>query len=399
MRTDSIAVTPISKPIPAVGSFRDEVFNTEIVRLSDALKTADDASGDGRKLEWINNEYSTQHIFSRSGKYFILQHGSYFALYDGVTNKFLKNLPFSISASTEPRWYNETLLFLSGNALMQYDVSTTSISEFAKFAEYAIIRGRGESDTCFDGNHMIFVGDDRFIFTFTLNTRTKNAVLDATGKSFDSLYLACPSGGFIVFWNQRGTARFNGLELFDLNGNFVRQLTTVGGHMDIAYEKGESVLIWTNSNELAPICPNGIVKVTMSGVQTCLFSLDWSLAVHIAGTKDYAIVTTYSPVSSAWPVYRDEILRIRLSGGLVERLVHHRSKPFNTYNWQPKACVSFDGTKIVFASNFGTALPTNYVDSYLINLSTTTPAPIVLSIEQRVAKLEKTLEAVKKALL
>jgi hypothetical protein len=75
-----------------------------------------------------------------------------------------------------------------------------------------------------------------------------------------------------------------------------------------------------------------------------------------------------------WTTYTDEILMVRLDGGEVRRLAHHRSRPYNTYNYTPRASVSHDGSMVVFASNYGLPVDgyTSYVDAYLIAINSGT---------------------------
>jgi len=72
-----------------------------------------------------------------------------------------------------------------------------------------------------------------------------------------------------------------------------------------------------------------------------------------------------------WPRYTNELLMVRLDGGEIRRLAHHRSRPLNTYNYQPRASVSRDGSLLAFASNFGLPVDayTNYVDTYMMDVS------------------------------
>jgi hypothetical protein len=152
--------------------------------------------------------------------------------------------------------------------------------------------------------------------------------------------------------------------------------------MDVTLDGVDEVMIWTNSNDAQPIpaCNNGIVKVRLrDGAQTCLAQLDWSLAVHISAPdgNGYVYVDTEAPVNpqpgtSGWVPYTNEILQVRLDGSGVIRWAHHRSRPFDSYNWQPKLSISRDGTKLLYSSNYnlqaieGTTHPTLYTDAYLI---------------------------------
>src|SRR5262245_36050534 len=147
------------------GSYTDPVFGTPVKRISDARNTPDDAGGSGT-LTFVTDEYSTMTPFNSDSTRLVLQHESYFGLHDGEGN-FIKNLPFEINASAEPRWSRRepTLLYyLAGNQLKQHDVSTEVTTVVHTFSEYSRIRGNGESDICFDGDHFVLAGDGREVF-------------------------------------------------------------------------------------------------------------------------------------------------------------------------------------------------------------------------------------------
>src|SRR6185369_1821694 len=200
---------------------------------------------------------------------------------------YIRALPLEINSSSEPRWSRTdttTLYYLRGNQLKSYNISTGSINVVHTFSEYSAISSHGESDICFDGNHFVLAGDNRYVFVYQINTNTKFPAFDTGGRGFDSLYIT-PNDNVTISWLSAGTARYNGIELYDINMNFQRQLAHAGGHMDVTRDtNGAEVLVWTNSNDAQPIaCNNGIVKIRLAdGVQSCLLQLDWSLAVHVS---------------------------------------------------------------------------------------------------------------------
>jgi hypothetical protein len=139
-----------------------------------------------------------------------------------------------------------------------------------------------------------------------------------------------------------------------------------------------------NAGDHQPICNNGVVKIRLVDArQTCLMTLDWSLVAHISATDSsgWVFLGTYAPRDpippSGWFVYTDEILQLKLDGSEIRRLIHHRSRPFNSYVYQPKPSVSRDGAKLAYASNFGMqqllGYPTQYSDAYLVDLSSSSP--------------------------
>jgi hypothetical protein len=366
------------QPPSAGGRYADPIFGTSIQRVTNAPSTQNlDAGGN---LIFITDEYSSMAPFNLDNSKILLVQQSYFGLYDGNGN-YLNALPMEINASSEPRWSRtnpNVLYYHSGNQLKTYDVSLNLTSVAHTFGEYSTVSGKGESDISFDGDHLVLAGDDRYVFVYEISTGRKGPVFDTGGRGFDSLYIT-PDNNVTITWLQPGTGRYNGIEMFDRNMSFLRQLTHAGGHMDVTRDNGTEVLVWTNSGDPLPLtgCNNGIVKIRLSDAQqTCLLSLDWSLAVHISGPDNsgYVLIETYAPSnpdpgSANWVRYTNEVLQIKLDGTEVRRLAHHRSRPFDSYNYTPRVSVSHDGTRLLYNSNYDLqailGYPTDYADVYL----------------------------------
>jgi MBG domain (YGX type) len=374
---------------PAVGSsYTDSPgFNTPIKRLSDSMHTTDAGTGNP-SVVMISTEYSTMSPFNQDNSKLILVHLSYFGLYDGAGN-FIRNLPLQINASSEPRWSRSdpnVLYYLQGNQLKQYNVETGATSVVHAFTEYSRISGKFKSDISFDGNHFVFAGDSRDVFVYEISTDSKGAVLNTGGVLFNNVGIT-PDGKVTIAWIAAGSNRFQGIELFDSNMNFLRQVARSDGHSDFTRDtNGDEVLVWTNSNDPSPIpnCNNGVVKIRLAdATQTCLAKFDWSLAVHISGTDNsgWVFVETYAPGDpippTGWFTYTDELMQVKLDGSQVRRFAHHRSRPLNSYSYQPKLSISRDGSKLAYASNFGLQQiignPTEYSDAYAIDLSVISP--------------------------
>ncbi|MCX6625475.1 MAG: hypothetical protein NTY38_31320, partial [Acidobacteria bacterium] len=377
---------------PAVGgTYVDPVFGSTVKRISNGLGTQN--ADRGGNLTWITDEYSTMSPFNSDNSRILLVHQSYFALYDGA-GSYIRDLPFEISASSEPRWSrkdNRTIYYLHGNQFKTYDISSGAMTVVHTFSEYSAISGMGESDISLDGDHFVFAGARRYVFVYRISTDTTSPTFDTGGHGFDSLYIT-PKNNVTITWNQAGTVRYTGIELFDAGMKFNRQLARAGGHMDVTLDTdGNEVLVWTNANDPQPICNNGIVKIRIAdGQQTCLASFDWSLAVHVSAPDNsgFAFVETYAPgnptPSSGWVAYANELLRIKLDGSEVLRLAHHRSRPFqtNTYNWQPRMSTSRDGSRVVFNSDYDLqtidGFASDYSDVYMIVLGgPSTPTPTI----------------------
>jgi hypothetical protein len=375
-------------PPPAGQSYLDPVFGTVITRISDS-RSQPNASDTGN-LAFIVNEYSTMSPFNQDDSRLVLQHQSYFALYDG-NGHYQKDLPFEISASSEPRWSRtdpNLLYYFLGNSLKSYNVVNGIRAIVHTFSEYARVDGRGESDMCFDGDHFVLVGDAQDIFVYEISTDKKGPVLDASGHPFDSVYIA-PGDQVIVSWYEMGSARYAGMELYDRDLRFLRQLAFANGHKDVSRDTdGEPILLWVNAADpQAPAdCQNGVVKIRLADAQrTCLISLGWSGAAHVSAPDGggWFFVSMFAsgdpkPLPGEWRPYTNEVLQVRTDGSEVRRLAHHRSRPFNSYWYQPRASVSRDGRRLVYSSNYG--LPSilgydnAYSDVYLVDVAAASPS-------------------------
>ncbi len=391
--TSTSSMTPVNygtfEPPAKGGTFVDAAFGTTVKRLSDAMNMTDNAGSGG--LTSVGTEYSTASPFNSDNSRLILQHNSYFGLYDG-NGTYLSDLPFAVNVSTEPRWSRtdpNSLFYVKGNSLMKLNVGSGSSSVVKTFSEYGSINGMGESDISRDGDHFVFAGDKRYVFVYEISSGSKGQTLDTGGNAFNQLYIAS-NNSVAVGWIANGSGRYTGVELFDRNMNFQRQLTHAIGHMKLTVDNGQDVLIWNNSADAQPIaCQNGIVKVRLQDAQqTCLLELSWDLAVHITAPdgNGWAFVETYAPSdpfpqSSAWAPYVNEILQVKLDGSETRRLVHHRSRPFggDSYVYQPKVTSSRDGSKLAFTSNYSLqsirGYPSLYSDAYMIQVSGSATAP------------------------
>jgi hypothetical protein len=112
-----------------------------------------------------------------------------------------------------------------------------------------------------------------------------------------------------------------------------------------------------------------------------LFALEWADDGHIAAAaggvfRDWAFISVestdddFSADVSGWRPYKQEIVMANVVTGELRRLAHHRSRGVvaATYYYQPRVSVSWDGTQVAWASNFGYNSP-DYADIYAIALT------------------------------
>jgi uncharacterized protein (TIGR03437 family) len=384
------------QPPASQSSYVDPTYGTTVQRISHALATPDVASGG--MLQYVLSEYSTANPFSSDNSYLVLQQDSYFGLYNG-SGAFLANLPLEISANSEPRWSrldNSTLYYHvdGGNQLKTYNVATNVTTVVQTFSQYSNIYGKGKTDVSYDGDHFIFIGctasvayptlcptASQQLFIYQISTGAQFPIIGNTpngSSAWNNVFLS-PDNEAVVSWLTPGTARFQGVEVYNQQGTFLRQITHADGHSKMSRDSnGDEVFIWANSADPLPLCgQNAVVKVHMAdGVQTCLISFDWSFGLHItAADNTWVYAETYTDMGNdvippaGWLPYMDELLQIKMDGSQINRLVQHRSRPLNDYNYMPKLSASRDGSRFVYGSNFGLQLsgaPQQYSDAYMI---------------------------------
>jgi hypothetical protein len=74
----------------------------------------------------------------------------------------------------------------------------------------------------------------------------------------------------------------------------------------------------------------------------------------------------YNGSTSGWAAYRQEIMAINVLTGEVRRLAHHRSRGLGdgSYWNQPRVSSSWDGSVVLWNSNFNASSPKGYADMY-----------------------------------
>lgn len=370
-------------PFPIMDTFEDPVFKTKIKQVTDASNTLDPGYGDGRKFQFITPEYSSVTPFNRNSTALLLVQFSYFGLYDGNGNFKRHLLEHGISASSHPRWVNEySFLYLTGNQLKYYDVELNETFEYHTFKEYQKISMLGEGDISYDGKHIALVGDDKDVFLFDGGNKIKRKKY-TFAVPFDQIYVT-PHNNVLVGFKVGGTQRFAGLELYDQDMKFIKQITPIAApHMDVFQkDNGREFVAYAETNQ------NNAVRVAdlHSNEAYDLIKFDWSLAFHIgAARNNWLVVDTYDPHKKDYrnyKTYTNEIIRINYETGEIQRLCHHRSLPLDDYIYQPKATCDWAGDKIVFGSNFGQKPHNYYSDTYLIDLTSEVTQPVPPVIEK-----------------
>ncbi len=381
-------------PKPSLGSsFIDPKFGTTIIRISNArlsgyVGTVPQYS---KRQAW-NADESRLLLFTGDGKAL---------LYNGNTYQFIKEL--NGVNSDDIFWHPEvpsTLIFTQDNTLVSYNINTENSVIIRTFNEYSFISTRGEGNLSRNGRYFAFVGmiydtttqetifKDLLVYDLTTDSVISKIHLPLTLTDFDWVSIS-PLGNYVVVdYATNNAGRFEGVEVYDRNFQFIWQKPLGAGHSDLGIDaNGNEVLVMayydsgTNSNF--------IKKYSLAdGTETSLIELSWQFDLHIScrnySRSDWCFVSTFdnearlTDDSLSWMPFEDEIFALKMDGsGEVQRIAHHHSRRFspttpdrdNSVYWsEPHATVDYHGRRIIFGSNWRENIEIDSsVDSYIVD--------------------------------
>jgi hypothetical protein len=372
---------------PQVGkAYKDPVFGSVIARMTDALQEG---------LTRVTVEYASSDIFNADDSMVRL-------LGDNRVSFYSTRAPFQLlrrriltSPSPSDYWWdvddpNVLYHIIQNNGIGAYHFDTDQDSTVRIFSQFSQLRPLGEDNLSLDGNRLALYADDRFVFIYEFSSDSILATLDThtppiSGKAIGNLTTTPSGDGVIIGWaDPQGHGRAQGEEFFKIQGSslvFQRQIWPARGHHDVGQDStGDDYFVIIDS----ALGMNGLFAVRVSdGRATQIGSFGgggfWHsiyVSCNSMHNDDYVYVTTYKnnvPLSS-WDTWVSELLRVKVSGGSIERIAHHRDRPDYGYWSYPKASVSRSGRYLIFPSNFNrqaneSGIPSDYVDTYLINIA------------------------------
>ncbi len=383
--------TPKQPEPPARVSFRDPVFGTCLVRLTD--RKADIASGDSSK--GLKNEYSRVQSFNADGSLILVRAiEATWYLYDARTLKPLGRLPFD--GSVDPRWDARDphrLYYSEETRLMSCHVRSgekTVVHDFA--ADFpakalAAVWMRYEGSPSRDGRYWGLMAQDKewepaALLVYDQREDRVIAVREVSGvPEIDAVTISPLGNYFLAYFDycesgKGSLARPCGLMVYDRKLEEGRGLLRVVGHSDVALDAGgREVLVYQD------IDTDHISMLDLaSGAVTPLWPIDFrhtAIGLHFSGRAfnrpGWALVSTYNgghPKDHTW--MDDQVFAVELkAGGRVARLAHAHSLVDETqehdYWAEPHASVNPDFTRVLFTSNWGRS-GTEEVETFMVAL-------------------------------
>ncbi len=385
----------LNRPILGI-PITDARFGTTLIRISNAR-----ASG----YAGVVPQYSKRQAWNADASRLLLFTGDGKALlYDGNTYQYMQAL--DAVGGEDVFWHPSdpaTILFAQDNALLAYQLETGSAAALRSFPEYTFINTRGEGNLSRDGRFYAFIGQvydenaqityfrDLVVYDLVTDQVIAKLALPMTLTDFDWVSIS-PLGNYVVVdYATSNPGRFEGVEVYDRNLNFIWQKPLGAGHSDLGCDaNGDEVLVMgycdgeTNSNF--------VKKYRLAnGDETSLLEFSWQFDSHISCQNqvrsEWCFVSTFdgearlTDDSLSWLPFEDEVFALKMDGsGDVQRIAHHHSRRFspatpdrdNSVYWaEPHATVSRDGGRVLFGSNWREDIQNDFsVDTYIVDFRT-----------------------------
>jgi len=230
------------RPPPVGQTFDCPVFGTEIHVLSAHHSV----------VGW-NGERAH---FSPDDRYFVVgvqAGGAHTWLYDGRTGAFIKSLPISNSDSVRWGYHPKILFYFTGRQVRGYNVETDADTLVHQFAEPIALCGGDGNDFDDNGEWILLnfgLSKGLRLFAFNVRTGETRQEWDVLAPEADIDYATVtPSGGYVAVLGRGSLASlanpYSGTGVYDLDGNFIRQIAPFHGHTDFGYLNGTNECIIT----------------------------------------------------------------------------------------------------------------------------------------------------------
>ncbi|PYM16910.1 MAG: hypothetical protein DMD81_11170 [Candidatus Rokuibacteriota bacterium] len=376
-------------------SYVDPVFGCSVRRISDGMTQF----GVG-----VHHQYSLVSPFNADTSRVLLGQATgdqYVVDLDG--NIIVTPERLALTDDNQPLWSPvaaSRLYYVGGNQLMTYDIDSGERQTIAVFSDYEWVgfSRYGKTDISLDGDHVVIVGTPpgsatpTTIHLYAIGTNSLSPGFTPPAGLEPNYCTVTPGNNVVCMYTDEGAERYQGVELFDGNMTFVRQVISFQGHADVGRDvNGDEIMVIVGGDDTEPAAGcevNGIEKVRLYDSQkTCLLPLGVNdgesthVSLRDVSGDPWVVIenTDLSPQSTAalpapgdwqerWSVYDNEVVLLSLDGSRAWRLAHHRSRWLGEYWYQPRVSISRDGTYVIFDSNFGLAPSPDYTDAYVIRL-------------------------------
>ena len=353
-----------------LNTITDATFGGKIIKISDAVVFNTTSQN-------LRHNYAKDQPWNADGSLIKLS-GYPAAILDGNSFEFQKWLN---PPNGEFLWANNDPLMLYGahdNLFVKQNVTTEAMETIFSFDDAdEVLLGNFEGNLSNDDKYIVIVkrsGGQRELVSFDIENKSVIATLDIGGRDLDWASYS-QSGEFIIIqWGRTGSGTYRGVKVYDRNFNFLRHLTNLSPHGDLGFDsEGREVYVFYNS---APNTGSILSAELATGTITKQIGLSpgvWGGHISCRNTArpGYCYVSDEGHPNNPedFQGYR-EIFAVKLDGSeTVERFSYHHTDASRGFLHEAHAVPNRDGSKVLFASNWGAnvAVPPSYIVSFASN--------------------------------
>lgn len=270
--------------------------------------------------------------------------------------------------ATEFRWHPtdpNNMVYISGNELGYWNPTTDTKTVITTFSDLTdCYFGPWEGNLSNDGKFVVIQsGSIAFAYDMVNKVRYPNISIGRMKLDWASI---SPLGNYVVLHGTVGGA-WDNTRVYTKDGTLIQTWSEKGqpSHYDMTVDSdGSEVAV--GSARSAPYNGQVIKRRLSDGVKTQLVSAGYAYhtSTRCLNREGWAIVT-YN-YRNGYDPYRNELCAVKLDGTRVERICHLYALD-NSYDAEPQGCVSPDGLKVVFASNWEST--SNPIQAYVVDFS------------------------------
>lgn len=371
--------TPPGASNPALHSaYVDATFGTTIHRVT--------ANSQISGVSRVRHYYSKQNPFNADGSYamFVASNGTYW-VYDAATFEPILNAseyPHVSSSEPEIQWHPtnpDQFYYLEGTEFSRFEISSITTTVLHDFADegFSSVAGRLEGNMDKSGRYYAMIGESgsnshAFVYDVQNDQLSQRInINDIEDEGIDWISIS-QNGNFVVIMGHDYSY------VYDHNMNYKGRLPEGSyGHADLcSLANGREVMVYDGADHV--VASDGDRWINMAYLDTVtgdgggtvdpLIKIGWSTTPHVSCRNTefpgWALISTQGNGSNN---YDKEIFWAKLDGsGEVRRVAHHYSnRESGGYFAEQHAVTNKHGTKIIFASNYGSGA----ISSYLIDLT------------------------------
>jgi len=368
IKTDRARHLPrgVPKLPPAGGKFRDPVFGTEIMRVSDAVTAPKDGGTSYSYWASFNADNTKLLVMDPSA-----QQGASIYNFDPAAftlGSRLPPVPYSPPGNIPVRFDDACWSSADPDALyVHQDLGTkiykykVSKQTFALVGDVGRVLPRGQNiqqlGMAADNDTFSFTkrggGPDYKQIGYAVYRASTNTILFQRPEEINEVRIDKTGRYLFVNTNDQGVGKIE-VRIIDLTTGQATGLTDdAPDHAPSHYDVGTGMAVG-NGNYLAGISaralstPRSFTKILDLSAEKNYGGFHLSM---LADNEEWALVSFYTPHQNG--VMQGEVVQVATDGsGRVRRLFHHQSVLVSYYD-SPRANISRDGRFVAFSSNWG----------------------------------------------